>query len=94
MQFDPIFELTHTPFLAELGLSLDIDDANLKKKLQTLYPEKLPSCFCCGKDVSLGISGSKKVKIDACHFCTKWGCEDCVYKSYPFPQTPKGVIDP
>jgi len=50
----------------------------------TLYPEKLPSCFCCGKDFSGTAGGSKKPKIDACHFCTKWGCEDCVYKTYPF----------
>jgi hypothetical protein len=53
VQEDPIFELFHSPFLTELGLSIEGgDEATFKKKLQTLYPEKLPSCFCCGKDVS------------------------------------------
>jgi len=93
-QYDSIFNLTHSPFLAELSLPLDADESSFKKRLQTLYPEKLPSCFCCGKDVFGGITGSKKVKIDACHFCTKWGCDDCVYKTYPFPQTSSGSSEP
>lgn len=46
-------------------------------------PNQLPDCFCCGKDNVL--TGSKKTKLDACHFCQKWGCGDCVFKNFPFP---------
>jgi len=31
------------------------------------------------------LTGSKKTKLDACHFCQKWGCGDCVFKNFPFP---------
>ena len=93
LQDDAIFKLKQSPFIKEFGLQPDGDEQNLKKKLQGIYPEKLPSCFSCGKDVCGGNSGSKKVKIDACHFCTKWGCEDCVYKSYPFPRLISGATD-
>ena len=30
--------------------------------------------------------GSKKQRqVEACHFCLKWACGDCVEKSFPFP---------
>jgi hypothetical protein len=83
-QFDNIFSLSRSPFLDELNLSTSsVDINNLKKKLLTLAPNQLPSCFCCGKEI--GSSGSKKTKIDGCHFCQKWGCDDCIEKSFPFP---------
>jgi hypothetical protein len=50
-QYDAIFSLDHSPLLDELGLSSMGEEATLKKKLQQMIPEKLPSCFCCGKDV-------------------------------------------
>ncbi len=89
-QDDPIFTLSHSPFIKELGLQPIGDETNLKKKLLALIPDKLPSCFCCGKEVWGAAGTSKKIKVEACHFCTKWGCEDCVVKSFPFAKVLKG----
>ncbi len=58
----------------------------LKKKLKEMTPTALPNCYCCGRDTSGGAAGvSKKVKVDACHFCQRWVCNDCATKSFPFP---------
>jgi len=32
-----------------------------------------------------GLGTSKKIKVDACHFCQRWVCGDCATKSFPFP---------
>ena len=31
------------------------------------------------------LSSKKQKDIEACHFCMKWACGDCITKSFPYP---------
>lgn len=73
-----------------MGLSPDqSDSAALKKRLQAAAPTNMPNCFCCGKDILLSGGSKKQRQVEACHFCQKWACGECVAKSFPFPVADK-----
>ena len=72
---DPIFDLNEACRDAQENMSKD------KKNIK--YPVK--HCQVCNLQLQI------PKKVEQCHFCASFGCLDCVYKQFEFPNMTEGT---